>query len=110
MAKAKGKDIVGWSGGNHSSSIQTIAEWDVNQTKNRKRGMAPTWSKGSIVRQIGLARMPVLGGGDTYFLYSHSQVSNAQGYNPAAWVGLNRDDLEKLFGTIGKVLFGEPEA
>ncbi len=109
MAKAKGKDIVGWSGSGYGSSgIEIVTEWDVNQTKNRKAGLGSTWSKGHIVRQLGLARLKTPKG-HIYFLYSHSQVSNAGGYTPAAWVGLTRNDLEQFFGVIGKELFGVEE-
>lgn len=113
MAKAKGKSIVGWGVNmKYATGITVLAEKDVNQVRNRKSGQGGTWSKGHIVRQLGIATQAV-GGYSTipaatvYSIYTHSQISNAFGYQPAAYVALTHDDLEWLWMQIGQELFGE---
>ena len=115
MAKPKGVEQVGWSTHpTYSAGITILTEWDVNQSKNRKRGMSTTYSAGHQPRQIGLAKMERTyeAGKPWYALYSHSQVSNGASfrYQPPAYVGMTREDLERLWVTIGKELFsGEEE-
>ena len=118
MAKPKHKDIVGWSttSSYEDKTVTVLAEWDVNQTKNRKSGQGMTWSSGHYVRQLGLAKrvMPetkYTPEVTTYHIYTHSQVSNGSTYmyRPPAFVGLTRNDLERLWMEIGRELFGEKE-
>jgi hypothetical protein len=112
MAKPKGKDIVGW-GSFGGTSVTILSERDVNQSKNRKRGLGATFSHGHYVRQIGLARreQPGYGGHPdavTYHIYTHSQVTNAGGYRePPAYVGMTREDMEWLWMEMGKELFSD---
>ena len=118
MAKPKYKAIVGWTNrpGYEHDHVKVLAEWDVNQTKNRRSGQGETWSRGHYVRQLGLARRIIPANPyrstpemTTYHIYTHSQVSNGMPlmHRPPAFVGLTRGDLERLWMEIGKELFGE---
>jgi hypothetical protein len=111
--KPKGSGAVGWSSTpSYAARYPVIAEWDVNQVKNRKRGLGETESKGHIVRQLGIASTqwsrfgvaPVT----TYRLYSHSQVSNGNGHwEPPAYIGMTREDLER-FVAVGLQILTAP--
>ena len=86
---------AGWAPARPGGAVyqKVIAERDINQIKNRKAGLGNTWSKGSTPRQLGLAYLG-MPKNRVYFLYTHSQISNRYGFEPAAYIGLTVKDLE----------------
>jgi hypothetical protein len=100
---------AGWNPGSASKAFTIIAEKDVNQVQNRKRGLGSTWSHGHHVRQLGLASLPIPKSGKVYFLYSHSQISNRYGMRPAGFVGMTREDLEWVVAVALRELTQPPE-
>ena len=109
-------------GGSPKELVEVIGEWDVMQARNKRAGYGATLGGRNlhIIRQIGLAKDSRAVGITTgpwakrgsrllitkpvYAVYSHSQVSNAWG-KPSSYIELTREDLERLWTTIGKELF-----